>query len=1065
LPRVAVDRDADGVPHPMVVVTSLTGDAAVRNFGTTPATRNFIMTIENICETPRRAEVTIRFVDMLAAGFNRDEPSTWTFRRVPAARVDFNSDFVNGTRFDVTAASSNGASAVAFNGMNVIFSHREGVAEIRAFTDYTENLLDNLRLFIQPPNTRFGSNVSVILDNGRLTFANVHTPGNSFIASKPTTSAVPLPSNTVLCGPKAPASYFLVETDAETSGEPASPSQVCINYADLCLSAPTSFLTFQEICGPNGCDRIWRSLAMTVDANAKVACAAPGSNPFILVGAPTNVDTTPPVFAPTPSAFTQATSPAGALITYAVTASDDQDPNPVVVCLPPSGTVFPIGQTVVRCTATDAAGNVASASFVVTVVDGSPTCSLGPIATRVTPSLPAGAIVTFTVAGPNVPVACSPASGTVFPIGQTLVRCSAVDEFGNTCSASFTVTVKGPGESCSGQDLCATGFCVDGVCCASECGQGVEDCQACSVAAGGTANGTCTPLTTTPVCRQKDGSCDVEERCVPNSTDCPANAFVADGTTCGTTNGSVCDVAGTCSSGVCGSNTFSPGTLCYETGGDLCASVQQKSYCTDSSPDCPPRTDWPANGCVAASDCADSSLTCPPRVAGCNVELLGGLCDPGGVSVTFDPPVAGGDVAAQGPDQFVPAAGECLLPPTGFAVVKSNTDSNGQYWNIDVSEGFVLPGTTTICVHYTPDPFWLGSFNECGLQLFHGENAAPAGGPCTPKSAGWKNINAGGMGAVCPSSGIKCGTTPPETCEPKNTICGTLMAGDHFSPFAVFAPLPTFAPTVTVPGDMTVEATSPGGAAVTFVATATDPTDGPLDPVCTPASGSTFAITTTTVTCTATNSLGIEASASFTVTVQDTTRPVFTNVPGTKVAAATSTAGAIVTYTLPTATDSVGGPVPVSCTPASGSTFAPGQKTVECTASDVWGNTATASFVVWVQFQPADGAFFLPPIDAAGARTFNAGSTIPVKFKLTGASAGIKNLVARLTMAKIVNGAVGPYQPAEATPPCDANTFRYDPATRQYIFNLSTKKMSKGTWSLRADLGDLVDHTINVTLR
>jgi hypothetical protein len=211
------------------------------------------------------------------------------------------------------------------------------------------------------------------------------------------------------------------------------------------------------------------------------------------------------------------------------------------------------------------------------------------------------------------------------------------------------------------------------------------------------------------------------------------------------------------------------------------------------------------------------------------------------------------------------------------------------------------------------------------------------------------------------------------------------MVTDHFSPFAVFAPLPGFTPTVTVPGNLIAKATGTSGATVTFAASATDPTDGSLTPVCTPASGSKFKIGTTTVTCTATNSLGISGAASFTT---------------------------------------------------------------------------------WVQYQaPADGSFFLPPINPDGSARFRHGGTIPVKFKLTGASAGIKTLVAHLLVAKVSNGVVGPYVPAESTPPCDSNTFRYDAGSKQYIFNLATKKLSTGTWSLRADLGDGVDHAVNVVLR
>jgi hypothetical protein len=89
-----------------------------------------------------------------------------------------------------------------------------------------------------------------------------------------------------------------------------------------------------------------------------------------------------------------------------------------------------------------------------------------------------------------------------------------------------------------------------------------------------------------------------------------------------------------------------------------------------------------------------------------------------------------------------------------------------------------------------------------------------------------------------------------------------------------------------------------------------------------------------------------------------------------------------------------------------------------------------------------------------------------VKFKLTGASAAISNLVAHLRTAKASSTVTG--TSVEATQTCTANsgdTFRYDTTAKQYIFNLSTKGMSAGTWSLRADLGDGVDHTVKVSLK
>ena len=83
----------------------------------------------------------------------------------------------------------------------------------------------------------------------------------------------------------------------------------------------------------------------------------------------------------------------------------------------------------------------------------------------------------------------------------------------------------------------------------------------------------------------------------------------------------------------------------------------------------------------------------------------------------------------------------------------------------------------------------------------------------------------------------------------------------------------TTPPVVTVPAPITQSATSAGGAAVSYTATATDRVDGDLAPVCTPASGSTFRIGTTTVTCEATDAAHNTGTASFTVTISDVSTP------------------------------------------------------------------------------------------------------------------------------------------------------------------------------------------------
>jgi hypothetical protein len=101
----------------------------------------------------------------------------------------------------------------------------------------------------------------------------------------------------------------------------------------------------------------------------------------------------------------------------------------------------------------------------------------------------------------------------------------------------------------------------------------------------------------------------------------------------------------------------------------------------------------------------------------------------------------------------------------------------------------------------------------------------------------------------------------------------------------------TTAPTLTAPSHALLEATTPAGAPHVFAATATDLVDGTVMPQCVPSSGSTFALGTTTVACVATDAHGNTATATFLVTVRDTTPPLVT-APAAITIAATEAAGA-----------------------------------------------------------------------------------------------------------------------------------------------------------------------------
>ena len=160
-------------------------------------------------------------------------------------------------------------------------------------------------------------------------------------------------------------------------------------------------------------------------------------------------DEVPPTISVPADITVDTTSITGTAVTYDVTATDNYDTTVPVACTPESGSNFSIGTTEVSCTASDAAGNTASATFNVHVNytdEVPPTISVPADITVDTTSI-TGTAVTYDVTATDnydttVPVACTPESGSNFSIGTTEVSCTASDAAGNTASATFDVIVE-----------------------------------------------------------------------------------------------------------------------------------------------------------------------------------------------------------------------------------------------------------------------------------------------------------------------------------------------------------------------------------------------------------------------------------------------------------------------------------------------------------------------------------------------------------------------------------------------------------------------------------------------
>ena len=105
-------------------------------------------------------------------------------------------------------------------------------------------------------------------------------------------------------------------------------------------------------------------------------------------------------------------------------------------------------------------------------------------------------------------------------------------------------------------------------------------------------------------------------------------------------------------------------------------------------------------------------------------------------------------------------------------------------------------------------------------------------------------------------------------------------------------------------------------------------------------------------------------------------------------------------------------------------------------------------------------------VRADGSSIFQIGKPVPVKFTLTGGSAGITNLVARLVISKVSNSVRGTVDDVSDEDGEDVDMlFKFRKAKGLYAYRWKTRGEAQGTYRLRADLGDGVAHEVDVSLR
>lgn len=210
---------------------------------------------------------------------------------------------------------------------------------------------------------------------------------------------------------------------------------------------------------------------------------------------------------------------------------------------------------------------------------------------------------------------------------------------------------------------------------------------------------------------------------------------------------------------------------------------------------------------------------------------------------------------------------------------------------------------------------------------------------------------------------------------------------DHDMPVAYFFLPEATPPVLHLPADITAEATSPAGAIVNFITTVTDARDTNLVATCTPASGSQFPLGATTVNCSATNSRNKTATGNFNVLVVDTTAPVVT-VNGVSNGGVYNL-GAVPTASCSTIDSVTGVAVQATLSVTGGTANGVGHFTATCSgAKDNAGNIAPAVSAGFDVHYIFSGFLTALSPDGSDGKTFNVGSTVPVKWQLKNAQGG-----------------------------------------------------------------------------
>ena len=633
----------------------------------------------------------------------------------------------------------------------------------------------------------------------------------------------------------------------------------------------------------------------------------------------TITDTSGPVLNLPADLNVEATSAAGATVTYSASASDLVDGSVVINCTPASGSNFALGINLVNCNASDNSAHTSSGSFNITVVDTTAPTVTVPLDITLEATGPTTVVNLGTATATDAVTALlSPAADNTgpFTVGVHTITWSATDAAGNTGSATQTVTITDTSApiltlpaSINTEATSASGAVVNY-----------------SVSANDTVDGTliagCSPISGSSFALGVTAvSCSVTDS-ASLTTSGSFNITVADTTaplvtapldiTVEATGATTAVALGTASATDAVTALLSPAA---DNTGPFAVGVHTITW---SATDAALNTGT-ATQLVTITDTSPPVLSLPATVIKEASAASGAIVSyTASANDTVDGVLPAGCLPASG-SRFV--IGTTLVTCT--ATDSSNLTASGSF-NVTVvdSTAPVVTAPANIIMEAT------GATTDVNLGTATATDLVDGSILASPDNSGPFTVGVHTITWSATDSALNTGTATQ-----------TVTITD------------TGAPVLNLPANMVVEATAASGALVSYSVSANDIVDGSLVPVCTPASGTTFALGTVSVSCSVTDSANLTTSGGFSISVVDTTAPVVTAPANITTEATGSTT--VINLGIASASDLVSGVI--TPTASNGGPFTVGVFNIIWSATDTANNTGTASQTITITDTTAPG--------------------------------------------------------------------------------------------------------------